>query len=228
MTRSTLPTLSLALGIALLAQSCGSDQDEPRALDHTVNGAGTGGRGGQTGGMGGTGGTGGTGTPGGTGGAYDPCKDVTCSGHGACTSENGLTACDCDDGYRVVGFACVSESVEPSCSTVQIECVQDRGPAFDVCCVETVCEYVFDDGKAFVGTSAALGYCLGKTDGTEDGTCTGTATPCSDATSEAACSQLTSCSWDPDFSECDGSRTCNVHYESASCNAVAGCAWQGP
>ncbi len=38
------------------------------------------------------------------------CKDVTCSGHGTCVVENDTATCECDNGYVVSGFECITES----------------------------------------------------------------------------------------------------------------------
>ncbi len=41
----------------------------------------------------------------------NPCKDVTCGGHGTCKVENNVAACDCDAPYHSNGLDCV----EPAC-----------------------------------------------------------------------------------------------------------------
>ena len=47
----------------------------------------------------------------------DPCEGETCSGHGACLSEDGGAACDCEPAYRADGLACVP--VDPC---VDVDC----------------------------------------------------------------------------------------------------------
>ena len=34
---------------------------------------------------------------------YDPCKNISCSGHGKCVSENDILKCDCDEGFHNEG-----------------------------------------------------------------------------------------------------------------------------
>ncbi len=40
----------------------------------------------------------------------DPCKDVTCSGHGRCRNNNGQAQCVCDEGYYDDGLECIASA----------------------------------------------------------------------------------------------------------------------
>ena len=39
----------------------------------------------------------------------DPCKNVSCGGHGSCSVVNNQAQCSCDDGYDVDGLNCVDD-----------------------------------------------------------------------------------------------------------------------
>jgi predicted acyl esterase len=43
----------------------------------------------------------------------DPCADVDCSGHGACTTVDGQAACACFEGYEPEGLSCVEVQPDP-------------------------------------------------------------------------------------------------------------------
>ncbi len=43
----------------------------------------------------------------------NPCKDVTCSGHGSCEVQDNSAVCNCDNGYVADGLNCIEEIVDP-------------------------------------------------------------------------------------------------------------------
>jgi|GEM_PF-5691848 len=57
---------------------------------------------------------------GGGGGSFEPCKGVTCSGHGECQVIGGSAVCVCEDNYVALGLSCI-----PADSGVEVE--EDEG-----------------------------------------------------------------------------------------------------
>jgi hypothetical protein len=39
-------------------------------------------------------------------GVISPCREVTCSGHGTCSSNGQTASCTCEPGYRARGLVC--------------------------------------------------------------------------------------------------------------------------
>jgi len=82
----------------------------------------------------------------------NPCKDVTCDGHGACVVADGNASCDCDDGYYENNYVnCLETNPDDPCAG--IACDGHGACILDVT-LDPMC--VCDDGYHLVGDTHCI------------------------------------------------------------------------